>query len=196
CRFCDVSESQAFVAIGSDSILVAFRGTESKVEDWVTDSRCKLVRGPLAGHVHAGFYDSLSHIWRDLNRWVAEATRHRDKAIWVTGHSLGAALATLAVARWVEEGKKISGLYTFGQPRAGDETFARNFNFLFKPSAFRFVNNSDFVTRVPPRSLGYSHTGTFRYFPGPGELKHEISWWNRFLDQWPGTVGDLLGWMS
>ena len=80
------------------------------------------------------------------------------------------------------------------EPRTGDEPFARNFNFAFKPYAHRIVNHNDLITRVPPRAFGYSHTGTFKYFTEQGELVDNIDWWQRFLDSWQGAYDDFFDW--
>lgn len=194
-RFFDVDTTQCFVAADSQAILVCFRGTEgNRVEDWIANIGLDLIDGPLAGRVHKGFYDALSCVWHLLDKEVERLQSVGKRELWVTGHSLGAALATLAVARWCEAGRPISGLYTFGQPRTGDQTFARNFDFRFRPHAFRIVNDLDVVTRVPPRVLGYQHLGTFIYFTDSGALSDDIRWWRRFLNGWQGAVEKVLVW--
>jgi triacylglycerol lipase len=187
--------TQAFAMSNDKIIVVAFRGTEpNQIKDWLTDLDFNLVNGPLDGKVHEGFYTALSNVWQRIERTISEFRAKKSKSLWFTGHSLGAALATLAVSRFRDEDRPVDGLYTFGQPRTGDRTFARNFNFEFKPYAFRFVNNNDIVTRMPPRALKYSHVGTFRYFTESGKLVHDISWWNRFLDRMHGRIEDILEW--
>ena len=148
----------------------------------------------MAGHgrVHAGFYDALSHVWRDLEDVVRQFNHQFTKTVWVTGHSLGGALASLTVARWLDSGRPVHGMYTFGQPRTGDNSFARNFNFNFMPRAFRMVNNNDLVTRIPPRSFGFSHLGSFKYFTDEGNLEHHIGWWDLFLDSWQGHIHEIF----
>jgi triacylglycerol lipase len=183
--FFDVRGTQGMIAANRDIVLVSFRGTEQDAySDWMTDLNAELVPGPMKGYVHGGFYDALSQVWMHIDKAVKRFDRRQSKSLWVTGHSLGASLATLAVARWLERGREVSGLYTFGQPRTGDSDFARNFNFDFKSKAFRFVNNKDLVTRIPPRAFGYSHLGTFKYFTESGVLEDSIGWWNEFLDSW------------
>ena len=101
--FVDVDDTQCVVACNGEMILVAFRGTEPDcLADWITDSQMDLVPGPLGGRVHAGFYEALSHVWRLVDQQVIACDPQCRKPLWVTGHSLGAALATLAVARWGE----------------------------------------------------------------------------------------------
>jgi triacylglycerol lipase len=87
---------------------------------------------------------------------------------------LGAALATLAVATCGEEAKPVHGLYTFGQPRVGGKSFARNFDLNFKSRAFRFVNNNDVVTRVPTRAMGYRHVGQVLVFDSSGKIQTDL----------------------
>ena len=194
-RFLDVEGTQCFVAADPQSILVCFRGTEAdRLEDWITDLDFDLVGGPLGGRVHEGFYNALSCVWHLLDKEVRRLQNDGRRSLWVTGHSLGAALAALAVARWCEAGRQVAGLYTFGQPRTGDSVFVRNFDFAFRPHAFRVVNDLDVITRTPPRSLGYQHLGTFIYFNDSGTLSDDIGWWQRFLEGWHGAVDSILDW--
>jgi triacylglycerol lipase len=193
--FADVESTQAFVSADHGSIIVCFRGTEpDRPEDWIADLGFDLVDGPMGGRVHAGFYDALSMVWDSIDRQVCQLQAERPRRLWVTGHSLGAALATLAVARWRDNDLPVAGLYTFGQPRTGDRTFARNFDFAFRPHAFRIVNHLDIVTRTPPRSLGYRHLGNFVYFTESGEMTNDVDWWQRFLDGWTGAIDAILDW--
>ncbi len=192
-EFFDVQDTQVFAVADERFLLISFRGTEPmNLQDWVTDATTELVPGPLGGMVHAGFYDALANVWKLLDRYVRYVQSRQQRVLLVTGHSLGGALAALAVGRWLEAGLAVHGMYTFGQPRTGDPTYARNFNFAFKPYSFRFVNNNDLVTRIPPRSFGYSHLGSFRYFTETGEFAEQIDWWQRFLDGWRGRIEDVF----
>jgi triacylglycerol lipase len=194
-HFLDVESTQCFVTADDRNILVCFRGTETdEVHDWIVDITCDMVEGPLDGRVHAGFYEALSCVWYQLDEEVCRLQSEQPRQLWVTGHSLGAALATLAVARWRERDRPVAGLYTFGQPRTGDRTFARNFDFAFRPHAFRIVNHLDIVTRAPPRSLGFHHAGTFVYLDEEGKLTHDMCWWQRFLEGWHGAIETILDW--
>lgn len=196
-QFVSANGTQAFVMSTDRLVLVAFRGTEpKKIEDWLTDLQFDLVDGPLDGKVHAGFSSALGGVWQRILKAIADLRRDQPKSLWFTGHSLGAALACLAVSRLKDEDRPVDGLYTFGQPRTGDRQFARALNFEFKPYMFRFVHNNDIVTRVPPRSLGYSHAGTFRYFDEDGKYHTDISNWNRFLDRIHGRMEDVFEWGS
>ena len=69
------------------------------------------------------------------------------RKIWFTGHSLGAALATLAASSF----SQTQGICTFGCPLVGDDVFARTFASQVGGRSFRYVNNLDVVTHVPLR---------------------------------------------
>ena len=181
-RFFSRRETQAFTIANDKMIITAFRGTEpTNLKDWMTDADLNLIDGP-GGKVHEGFKRALTYVCQDIRNTISGFQRN-GQSLWFTGHSLGAALATLAVATLrYKEDKPVYGLYTFGQPRTGDRDFERTFNLDFKPQAFRFVNNNDVVPRVPPRELGYSHVGTFLYFDADGNIHSDPSWWYRLLD--------------
>jgi triacylglycerol lipase len=184
-------DTQAAVLGDGDRVIVAFRGTQpTNLQDWVTDAEAALVPGP-AGMVHKGFWSALGLVHRRVREAVG-AFQDRGQSLWVTGHSLGAALATLFVARLrFEEDKPVFGLYTFGQPRTGDRGFARDLDADFKSLMFRFVNNSDVVPRVPPRVALYSHAGTFLYFDEQRVLRADPGFWFRRLDELKSAVDDF-----
>ncbi|MDD5610580.1 MAG: lipase family protein [Candidatus Omnitrophica bacterium] len=178
CELFDDHDTQAFMCSNETMIILAFRGSQTP-EDWQTDFKVRLVASAF-GRVHRGFNEGLDYIWGDVERILA-LFRDQNQKIWVTGHSLGAALAALAVDRLTEEEMDVSGLYTFGQPRVGDNKFADNFDDKIKYRSFRFVNDEDIVTRVPPRSLGYAHIGTVRYFDCHGDLYTDNIFWRKWL---------------
>jgi triacylglycerol lipase len=141
-----------------------------------------LLRPFEVGMVHRGFGEALDSVWPDIQAALARFT-NTGQSLWFTGHSLGAALATLAVARCLFQAPHtpVNGLYTYGSPRAGDFTFGRTFDQEFCDKTFRFVNNCDLVTRVPPRCLEFSHVGQLLYFDGDGFLQDDDHFWNVFL---------------
>lgn len=188
-KFFDVQNTHAVIAADKDTIVLAFRGTEN-LADAMTDLDIDLVAG-AGGKVHEGFSIALNFVWREI--WNYIKTQRKGRTLWVTGHSLGAALATLAVAKLrLEKDEPVNGLYTFGQPRTGDREFAKNFNADFGEKTFRFVNNNDIVARVPFRSMHYSHVGTFKYFDEGGGFHHHMAWWKRLLDRVNGRLQDIL----
>jgi len=189
----ETTDTQAFVMTTDAMILVSFRGSAAPT-DFMTDAAMNLIPGPFSGDVHEGFSNALASVWDSLTAAIADFRGDKHKSLWFTGHSLGAGLATIAVARLLDMGHAVDGLYTFGQPRTGDVRFARDFNRVFKSTTFRFVNNNDVVTRIPPRVLGYRHTGTLRYFDEDGDFHAEIGYWRRLFDRIYGRLADLFHW--
>jgi len=183
-------DTQAFIVANSDLIFVIFRGSESRT-DWKNNLDFVLIQGyggrvdEVQGRVHRGFSRALDSVWEQVKQIIAQF-QDQGQTLWFTGHSLGAALATLAVSRLVlAEDKPVGGLYTYGSPRVGDRVFAQNFNNQFKAQSFRFVNHIDIVTRLPPRQAGYSHVGTFLYFSDSVRITNDLYWWIKFLDTYP-----------
>lgn len=171
CRFVESTETdtQALVASTRQAIVVAFRGTEpTKLKDLLTDAELSMVAGPL-GKVHEGFWESLESIWSPLQRAIGELQDGR-RTVWFTGHSLGGALAQLAVARLVQMRRGVQGLYTYGSPRCGDIRFAKEFERHAGNITFRVVNEADLIPDAAPTFLGFEHCGRHCQLDGQGRL--------------------------
>ena len=171
CRLIEDSktDTQALVGSTQQAIVVAFRGTEpSKLKDLLTDVELAMVPGPL-GKVHEGFWESLEGIWDKLERAVT-SRQNGKRAVWFTGHSLGGALAQLAVARLIQMARPVQGMYSYGAPRCGDARFASQFNRLARSSTFRLVNEADISPDVAPKFLGFEHCGRFCQLDRRGRL--------------------------
>jgi hypothetical protein len=89
-----------------------------------------------------------------------------DFTLYITGHSLGGALAILAAAEIFSNvdfelsglRRSLRGVYTYGQPMVGDATFCERFQHLFTP--FRHVYGRDIVPRLPAWTMGdFAHFG-------------------------------------
>jgi len=157
----------------------------------MTDFNIRLVEGP-AGCVHVGFKVALLQVWAQI--WDYLRSNRRGRALWITGHSLGAALATMATAKLrLELDEPVNGLYTYGGPRIGDRDFQRAFAADFERQPYRYINNSDVVTRIPTRSMGYSHVGFSKYFDRTGALRDDLSWADIVVDRFVGNVEDVFG---
>ena len=192
----DVDSTQSYIAANQDVIIAVFAGT-NEPKDWLSNLGLLPMPGPV-GSVHRGFNDALERVWDEMRKAIIDCKKFkvkehkRPQTLWVTGHSLGGALATLAVAKLrMEEDRTVNGLYTFGSPRVGDRIFARNFNLEFN-AAYRIVNNNDVVTRVPGRLMMYSHVGQFLYIDTEKRLHDDIHWWHQFIDTFEGKIDALL----
>jgi predicted lipase len=122
------------------------------------------------GQVHKGFWKALQAVWVDLCTVLAQV-RDRQQPIYITGHSLGGALAILAAAQLVQAGHPVQGVYTYGAPRVGNRKFRQQFNQHLQDRTFRLVNDEDIVPCLPAPSLGYVHTGQVFHFSATGEME-------------------------
>lgn len=146
-----------FVASDEHNLVVALRGTD-QVIDWVTNTSVSHVKA-YGGYAHRGFSDSLNEVWQEIKARV-EALLDNGQTVWVTGHSLGGALATLTAARLAEAGIEPHITCTFGAPRCFDPRAASG----YLPRLYRFVNKGDLVPTVPPAFTlpwyRYAHAGS------------------------------------
>ncbi|RBP39670.1 lipase (class 3) [Roseimicrobium gellanilyticum] len=164
----DRKNVQGFWGVQGDVALLAFRGT-SNPGQWIRDARFAPVPFPW-GWIHAGFKDGVEDVGPDLADFYKALADAKPKYVWITGHSLGGALAVVAAARLKMQTSRIAGLYTYGQPRVGLGAFAERFSIELPGQLYRFVNQSDIVTRVPPGLL-YRHTGIVKRIVRPGVLE-------------------------
>ena len=174
--FSGKSDTQVFIAANQDVIIAAFRGTEpNNRSDWKTDFRFKktdvfLPNSDAVLKVHRGFWHALNITWSQFFETL-QTFRTHNQPIWLTGHSLGGALASLAAFRLhYFTDFSFQGLYTFGQPRVGSWAFCNFVNYELRERIFRFANNNDFVTFVPPFGFGYAHLGQLYYLTAKGSL--------------------------
>lgn len=193
--------SQCYL-IGRDDVVIAvFRGTqvpkpggtadpvrglEETIRDFLADADFRLVESGSGGFVHAGFKRAIDSIWSEVQPRLAEHVRAR-RPIWMTGHSLGAALATLAAARLGD----VRGLHVFGSPTVGDRGFADAFHL----DAARIVHHRDIVARVPifgsrPDNVpvDYVHVGVLKFIDGAGRLRADAAG----TDTIPGLTREAL----
>jgi hypothetical protein len=186
--------SNAFLvqsACGRVAIL-CYRGTEPRnFINWLTDADVNPVKLPFpigtqqddGIRVHGGFYRNQRATWYQVvaalnravrGRSVLDAERdtetHPLEALYVTGHSLGAAMAALTAVRLVTDtayresfGARLRGVYTFGQPIVGNDAFAAacNAEDFLRDAVFRHVYGHDIVPRLPPTATGkFVHFGS------------------------------------
>jgi predicted lipase len=127
---------------------LVFRGSEQNLRDWVGNLMMHSVSvGGDGVRIHEGFEHALDVVWED----VARALEGIDVPLFYTGHSLGAALATISAYRHAPR-----AVYTFGSPLVGNHHFAEA---LKNVPIFRVVDDIDAVTFAPPPFLGYLHVG-------------------------------------
>jgi triacylglycerol lipase len=188
-----LTSTEGFIAGNDEALFLVFRGT-MQPQDWITNVTAffqPLILGPGGfGSVHLGNLLSLESVWQDV--WDIIRDQKAGRALWLTGHSLGGALATLAAAKLAfTHNEPINGLYTFGQPRVRDLVFAISFNGTLKSRTFRYVNHNDVGTRLPPPPI-YLHNGSLRYFDSAGEQQDDPGVLERISSQMEGGLEDML----
>ncbi|DBB05138.1 TPA: hypothetical protein ACH3X3_010391 [Trebouxia sp. C0006] len=191
-----IPDTNAFLMTNEHAVVLFFRGTEpAKLLEWWSDADLDLVKeqGVIHGSVHAGFYEALFYPLLDTEHSVFQkiclelvaALKGNNKKLFITGHSLGAALTSVfshVLASLSTEAQasfpsprdnikikvpgvenlfgRIGAVYTFAGPLAGDRDFAAFMVDMYgngaKRKMFR-INSSDIVPKVPPPILGYRH---------------------------------------
>jgi pimeloyl-ACP methyl ester carboxylesterase len=114
----------------------------------------------VGARFHRGFLEALDEIWEPLLDAVQRAVDASDRALWVTGHSLGGAIALLAAWRFQRQFLQVHEVVTFGAPMIGNEIAANAFDREFPNKIFRYVDVEDPVPLLPTVSLvanAYAH---------------------------------------
>jgi len=164
-EFFDVDGAQGYLLKGADAYVLSFRGTEvTQKSDVLADLKAGKNLEACGGKVHVGFKDELNKLWPAITVSLANIN-----TLYVTGHSLGAAMATIAASRMQT---KVIALVTFGSPRAGNQEFVNSLTVTH----YRVQNNCDDVTKVPFKLMGFAHHGTHKYMNFTGEFRDLTPW--------------------
>ena len=170
--------TQVFVYEGEQDVVVVFRGTEiTCLEDVKTDLRVRKVVGALGGKVHRGFLRAVEEVEGALTEALVPFDNDEaDMRLWITGHSLGGALAHLyACLLPLGLRRRLRGVYTFGAPRVGNWLHARRFREAVGELEQRVVRSGDPVSILPPLVIGYVHANPMVYVDVDGRVRLKIS---------------------
>lgn len=190
----------AYAAESRDGIVIAFRGTTSP-KNWDTNFQVHMLHPPGTNSkllVHKGFYKAFLTLKDDIGKTTLPETLAQNKEpnqdkrpIYITGHSLGGALAQIATAVFASD--RIAACYTFGSPRVGNKYFDP----WVKPPSYRLVNDADLVPQVPffaphiPLPSFYRHSGDPRFLPAHGAeslFRYEPGFLVRFWQTMKGVI--------
>ena len=169
--------TQAYVMSMPDAIVLAIRGTQvddfwSSVLDFAVDAQFLPAADAHSNLVHGGFLRALEEVWTDVSTHLQREQMKRPRPFWITGHSLGAALATLAASLCCDDAATfhLQGVYTFGSPRVGDAAFGQK----IRVPVFRIRNDSDIVPHLP-LGLVFRHVGQLQFLDGAGHLHSNVA---------------------
>ena len=163
------TDSQAFMITNKDTILISVRGTEGLFShDLIQDGKFAKRSCPdslaSAGSAHHGFLQAFEYLWPEVDGYCKNHLKNPEgelKRIFLTGHSLGGAVATLlACAVHFEFKDNPVTLYTYAGPRVGDIEFAKYWN--HQVPHLRHVFRNDIIPAAPPAALGFRHFGHLR----------------------------------
>lgn len=195
---------------GSGKGIIALRGTQYPYE-WIMDATFVQVPIPLVwfddhklelAKAHFGFL----FLYAFLKDQITNAAKGFSnlQTCYVTGHSLGAALAVLAALNlghntFPQGGQKGKvQMYNYAGPRVGDPVFAEAYN-AYLPYSYRVVNLADVVPIVPPRHIlqfQYQHVGApdqeWSYCNQTGDIGDNHSLENNYIPalQKPEQIGN------
>lgn len=182
-----VDNTQAYLANDDTALVVAFRGSQSPksldgFKDWLLTNANNLLVVPegragtdfaaagVGARFHRGFLEALAEIWEPLSTAVREAWEAQERPLWVTGHSLGGAIALLAAWRFQRQFLPVHAVVTFGAPMIGNAAAAQAFERELPDRIFRYVDVEDPVPLLPTVSLAanaYCHCRNEVALQGP-----------------------------
>ena len=151
----DNQGTEAMCIKKDNNIILSFRGTEpNELADILADINIipKKASNEKQGLVHSGFALALDKIWPRVQSFL-DNIYEEGNCIYICGHSLGGALATVAAAR----SKYLCQVYTYGQPRVGSSKYSKN----VKSKLYRHIRGCDIVPSVPLPII-YYHMGDIK----------------------------------
>ncbi len=166
------TDTQGFLALrdGAFAVLV-FRGTETNRKDIISDINARFFNTP-EGRAHAGFtkgYQSVDGLIRTSLDLIGE--EHMPQGLFVAGHSLGGALATVATQD-LEESYLVAACYTFGSPRVGVAEWSDS----VKTPVYRVLNGADAVPMVPFSAVIATVLNWLPHLPMLQFLRRPVDW--------------------
>jgi triacylglycerol lipase len=184
-HYFDHDGAQAYRFRNTHDCVVVCRGTEpNEWNDVKADVNAVTVLAETIGRVHRGFKQEVDNLWPILERALAD----NEQPLWFAGHSLGGAMATICARRCKVSRITLdpAGLFTYGSPRIGNRAYVNHCHLVH----YRWVNNNDIVTRVPPTWWGYCHGGREMYIDCKGRVR-DVEGWRRAVDRLRGFLRGL-----
>lgn len=180
-------------------VIITIRGSETMepgaLQDWlgtnIREFPAYYSGKHFRGNVHQGFLNGMYGIWHpndtglikvltDYNLW--------NRRFWVTGYSMGAAVATLVGMRLSDEDKDIGGIYTIGSPKLAQYDFQASFNSRLQNITHHFANDKDPFPRI---GLNFVAVGKTYLFDGNAlqlQDKDGVPDWGMFNSIFRGDI--------
>jgi triacylglycerol lipase len=171
------SRDEAVILYDDRDVVLAFRGTDGLLA-LKSDLYAIPTNLVAPDWVHKGFADRWARIRTETIRRLGEV-RDRGQTLWVTGHSLGGAMAVLAADDLQRAGMPIHAVYTFGQPRVAGVVLARAIEQRL-PSSYRYVLLDDPVPMLGTPTA--NSVGHLRYIDSSGRVHGNPDDLQRVLD--------------
>lgn len=166
--------------------VVAIRGSHN-IDNWILDFQ-ENAGDPNATvlpdcdgcEVSLGFYSVWESVQRDVQDALTDVGCVPNDVLYITGHSLGAAVAHLAMYTLASVGYDVQDTYTFESPRVGNRAFRDAFRALFprEHPVFRVTHDRDPIVHFPVAAAGYEHVSTEVYYNYQDfqrtELQHKV----------------------
>jgi len=185
------TDLQAGIALSTTNkrITVVFRGTDS-LQDWAYNVHFVKKHISDGIRVHKGFYQLLhtNHVFETLSACLHDLSeQYPEYDIYVTGHSLGSALATIFGFEYACSSCQNVIVVSFASPRVGNKAFRKSFDSIPNLKHYRISNARDIVTAIP-FGFNYQHVGynihvddkVLRTFPNYDYLSTRYSILQRF----------------
>jgi hypothetical protein len=154
----ELTDTRGVIVRRGRATIIAFAGTDPvHLLNWLNN----FTLGKPASPVHAGFRQAAAAVWADVKAAITTALADKSP-IFITGHSLGAAIAVnIADFARAELQLKDAQIYLYGCPRTGRAEFVTPYNETFGKMTYRLVNGTDIVPTVPPPQLDFLHVGRY-----------------------------------
>jgi len=178
-----LTNTQVAVMSNNQLVVAVFRGSEKNVQDWLQiDANFPLIPVPQWGTgvmVHNGFNSAMRSVFTRVRDAIQSQNPRGTKRVWLTGHSLGGALAFMHAHGFMRETPiQVQGVHTYGAPRVGNPNWNRTYFSRLGLKTQRWVNNADFVPLlVHPvgtqtrQLLTYQHVGITNNIYGNSTIK-------------------------
>ena len=154
-------------------IFVSFRGTTISFSDFKADLDIRKVRyqsgSGESARLHRGFFDAVLECFDEVVDRLRVINNDPHVPVYVTGHSLGGAMAAIFHARLEEADfhpfhhrrrnriPPATSCYTFGMPRYGDISAKSAL-----PQPYHTFNELDAIPTLPPKLLGFADSANER----------------------------------